>query len=133
MSNLGIGVMLHWLSSNEPTVTAVKSALNKKIKSVKLEGERLKFIFDDDSTLQLWDDGQSCCESRYMSTDDDITYYIGAKLTGFELKEAPEIENEWGSHEVQFLEVQTDKGVFTISSHNEHNGYYGGFAIVASV
>ena len=50
-------------------------------------------------------------------------------LLALELKEAPSQENEWGEHEVQFLEVTTSKGEFTMASHNEHNGYYGGFAI----
>jgi hypothetical protein len=32
-------------------------------------------------------------------------------------------------HEVAFLEVTTDRGVFQMKNHNEHNGYYGGFLI----
>ena len=38
-------------------------------------------------------------------------------------------EHNEDCHEVQFLEVKTSKGSFTMSSHNEHNGYYGGFSI----
>ena len=34
-------------------------------------------------------------------------------------------------HEVQFLEIKTDRGVLTMANHNEHNGWYGGFWIVA--
>jgi hypothetical protein len=34
-------------------------------------------------------------------------------------------------HETQFLIVDTTKGSFTIVNHNEHNGYYGGFGLVA--
>ena len=57
---------------------------------------------------------------------------IGYSEKDFELKDAPDIEDEWGEvHEVQFLDVKTDKGVFQMSSHNEHNGYYGGFWIIA--
>jgi hypothetical protein len=62
-----------------------------------------------------------------MRTDDDLNYFVGAKLTGGEIKDAPDVPDKYGYHEVQFLEIQTDRGVFTISSHNEHNGYYGGF------
>ena len=34
-------------------------------------------------------------------------------------------------HEIQFLDVKTSKGVFQISNHNVHNGYYGGFWVIA--
>lgn len=133
MSNLGISVMLNMLTSNEPTVTAVRASIGKEIKSVNLENEELRFVFTDDTNLYLWDDGQSCCESRYMRTDDNLQDFIGAKVISFELKDAPEIEDKYGSHEVQFLEVKTDKGSFVMSNHNEHNGYYGGFAIKAKL
>ena len=43
-----------------------------------------------------------------------------------------DVEEEYETHEVQFLEIKTSKGIFTMSTHNEHNGYYGGFAIVVS-
>lgn len=36
-------------------------------------------------------------------------------------------------HEVQFLHVKTSKGSFAVSNHNEHNGYYGGFNVEASL
>lgn len=136
MSNLGMGVMLNMLGGNEDTVNALKASLNKKIKLAWLdqEADRLKIRFDDDSVLSLWDAGQSCCEHRYMRTDDNLNDYTGHTLIDIELKNAPDEEDEYGEvHEVQFLEIKTDKGVFTMSNHNEHNGYYGGFAIVASL
>ena len=34
-------------------------------------------------------------------------------------------------HEIQFLDVKTDKGIFQMANNNEHNGYYGGFLIEA--
>lgn len=128
---LGIGVMIQTLGGNEETVNAVKSALGKTIDTVKLEDNELVFKFTDSTGLKLYDDGQSCCEHRYMETADDLSEFSGAKLLDFELKDAPEIEDEYGAHEVQFLDVKTDNGVFTMSNHNEHNGYYGGFWIVA--
>lgn len=98
------------------------------------DDEALHFIFEDGTKLRLFDDGQLCCESRYMRTDDNLKEYVGAKLLGAEIKDAPCIPMEVGEeHEVQFLEVQTDKGFFTMSSHNEHNGYYGGISITAKV
>jgi hypothetical protein len=68
-----------------------------------------------------------------MSSDDDLSHYVGATLVGVELKDGPEEEGEYGEvHEIQFMEVQTSAGSFTVVSHNEHNGYYGGIAIRAS-
>lgn len=64
-----------------------------------------------------------------MHTDDDIQAFIGAKLQDAEVREAPEIEDEWDVHEVAFLVITTNKGTFTIETHNEHNGYYGDFRI----
>ena len=132
-NNLGMGVMLGMLGGNAETVNAIKSSLNKTIKKVYLADDKLQFEFEDETKLELWDAGQSCCESRYMVTADDLTEYWGAKLLDFELKDAPEVEDKYGSHEVQFLDVKTDEGVFQLANHNEHNGYYGGFYVKASI
>jgi hypothetical protein len=133
MSQNGMGVMLGILGGNEETVNTVKSSLNKTIEKVWLDEEtdRLNFKFTDCSGMCLFDNGQSCCESRYMATADDLTEYADAKLLDVELKDAPDQEDEYGTHEVQFLDVKTDKGVFQMANHNEHNGYYGGFWLVA--
>lgn len=131
----GIGVMLGMLGGNKETVNAAKSSLGKIIKKVWLDEEnnKLNFKFEDNSTLEMWDDGQSCCEVRYMRTDDDLTEYSGAKILDFELKYAPnQYDDHDEVHEIQFLDVKTDKGTFQIVNHNEHNGYYGGFWIVAT-
>lgn len=66
MSNLGLGVMLGLLQSNETTVNAIKQSLGKEIKSILLQDKQLSITLSDDSTLHLYDDGQSCCETRYM-------------------------------------------------------------------
>jgi len=131
--SLGIGVMLGSLGGNSETVKAVKESIGKVIKSIELIDNVLVLRFADRYRLSLWDDGQSCCEVRYMETDDILTEYEGATLLDFELKEAPEQKAEYDVHEVQFLDVKTDKGVITFSNHNEHNGYYGGFWIVAKL
>lgn len=133
MSRNGMGVMLGILLGNEETVSTVKSSLNKTIEKVWLDEEtdRLNFKFTDGTGMYLFDDGQSCCEHRYMVTADDLNEYADAKLLDVELKDAPDQEDEYGVHEVQFLDVKTDKGVFQMANHNEHNGYYGGFWLVA--
>lgn len=131
--SLGIGVMLGSLGGNKETVEAIKTSLNKTIASVYLDEDKLCFIFSDESKLILWDDGQSCCENRYMATSDDLSEYTDSILLDFELKNAPNIDDEYGEHEVQFLDVVTNKGTFQMANHNEHNGYYGGFWIKASL
>lgn len=127
--NLGIGVVIQQIIQSSSTESP-SLPLGKTISNIALEEQSLTLKFTDGSTVFFADQGQSCCESRYMSCDDDLPCYVGAKFTGAELKEAPNLECDYDNeHEVQFLEIQTDRGVFTISNHNEHNGYYGGFLI----
>lgn len=91
----------------------------------------LEVRFTDGTGIGFTDDGQQCCEARYMSVDgDDLSEFVGAKYVEAFVKDGPEIEYEYGVHEVQFLEIRTSKGSITVSAHNEHNGYYGGFDIV---
>lgn len=133
MKNLGLGVILNSLYQTTDSADAFAGAIGKTIADLTLgNDDALHFVFSDGSKLKLFDDGQSCCESRYMRTDDELSDYVGAKLLGAEIKEAPNIDAEYERHEVEFLEVKTDKGVFTMASHNEHNGYYGGFSISAA-
>ena len=133
MENLGMGVMLGILGGNEETVNSIKSSLNKTIENVKLDGDDLTFLFTDNTKLTIWDGGQSCCESRYMTTDDNLSDFNGAVLLDLELKSADDIDNGWEVHEIQFLDVKTSNGVFTMVNHNEHIGYYGGFYVKAKL
>ena len=135
MSQLGMGVMLNHLSGNANSVKAFKNAIGNKISKVSISesGDILNLYFEKDTGVRFRDEGQSCCEHRYMDTDDNLEDFVGAKLLDAEIREAPEQQDECGeTHEVEFLDIKTDKGVFTISNHNEHNGYYGGFAIEVS-
>jgi hypothetical protein len=137
-----MGVMLGMLGGNADSVATFTGAVGKTIAALRLgDDDALYFEFSDGSKMRLSDEGQSCCEHRYMRTDDNLADYVGAKLLGAEIKEAPNEADEADEadehevhevHEVQFLEVQTDRGVFTMASHNEHNGYYGGFWIQAA-
>jgi hypothetical protein len=133
MGNLGMGVMLGILGGNEETVDSIKSSLNKIIETVKLDGDDLVIQFTDSTKLIIWDGGQSCCESRYMTTDDDLSYYNGSTLLDLELKSVVHEDHDYDVHEIQFLDVKTSKGVFTMVNHNEHYGYYGGFYIQAKL
>lgn len=133
MSRLGLSVMIGASSDDGSSAQAIHQAIGKTIVTLSLgDDEALHFVFSDGSKLKLYDDGQSCCEIRYMRTDDNLDEFVGAELRGFEIKAASApVEDGWDCHEIQFLEVLTSKGSFVMSSHNEHNGYYGGFWIVA--
>lgn len=135
MSTFEVDEMIQMLGGNRKSVEAFSGCLGKTIAALKLsDDDALHFVFTDGSKLKISDEGQSCCENRYMSTDDDLSEFIGAKLLGAAIKDAPDVDDyEWGLHEVQFLEVKTDRGVFTMASHNEHNGYYGGFSVRCAV
>lgn len=128
----GLGVMIANMAGNGDSVEAFKEALGKKIAVVKLNGDELQFTMEDGYRFGLYDDGQSCCERRYMVCDDDLASFAGATLMDGEVASAPDDDGgNDDAHEVQFLRVHTDKGVIVCSNHNEHNGYYGGFAIRA--
>ena len=131
--SLGIGVMLNMMSSNQETLNALSHSIGKEIMSIQIENEELKILLSDEKVLLIWDDGQSCCEYRYMRTDDELDSFIGEKIVDFELKDADIICGKYCDHEIQFLEIKTDKSVITFSNHNEHNGYYGGFSIKAKL
>jgi hypothetical protein len=135
MTQLGMCTLLGLLEGNESTVRAIQASLGKVITGVTLFNNTLTLAFADDTTLAMFDAGQSCCESRYMTTDDDLSGFIGATLVNVELADAPPpqaTENNWDEHDVQFLRILTDQGVLVMANHNEHNGYYGGFALEAT-
>lgn len=135
MGQPGFTVMVNQLFDADRGQTAFAAAIGKTISELQLgeEDTGLHFVFDDGSRLRIFDDGQSCCEHRYMRTDDDLNSFVGAKLIDAEIKDGPEEKGEYDDvHEVQFLEIKTDKGSFVMSSHNEHNGYYGGFWLRAA-
>lgn len=130
--HLGMGVMIGMLSGNKEAVETIQASLGKTIANLELkEDDRLYFTFTDGSGMVVFDDGQSCCESRYMRTDDRLSDALGAVLLNLEVRDGPVESGDYGSHDIQFLLVTTRKSVLTFSSHNEHNGYYGGFWIVA--
>ena len=131
--NLGVGVMVKMIFGDRDTGRVIQESVGKEIKSIVLEEEELTIVFDD-SRLVLWDDGQSCCELRYMHTDDKLSDFIGSEFLGAEIRDGPDEEDEYSDvKESQFLVIDTSIGQFTIVNYNEHNGYYGGFAIAGRI
>lgn len=103
--------------------------LNQQILSASMTEENIELKLSDGKTIRIFDGGQSCCESRYMRTDDDIQSLVGHQLLRLEVKDGPDLEGGNECHEQQFLEIGTEIGSVTIANHNEHNGYYGGFSL----
>ena len=101
-------------------------------------GNPLHIKFTDLTSIVIRDRAQICCESRWMSTDDDLEYYQGANLLGARVAPVPDADyddyddyvNE--VHEQVFFIIKTTKGEFTMVNHNSHNGYYSGFDVCVS-
>lgn len=111
----------------------ISAYYGKKITSVELTKEdQLKFIFSDGSGLLVFDNDDQCCEKRYLHVDDALTYYNGADLLAFEIRDGQFVELQFEVHQTQFLLVHTSKGVFTVVAHNENNGEYCGFQLAFS-
>lgn len=129
MSNLGLGVMIDYLAG-QPNKKASDLWIGKKIKSATMNSNSLKIEFKGAPPMRLIDDGQSCCEHRYMTCDDDLSILEGAEFLGITEKEHKSTDGEYGdSHEIVFVDFVTSKGTVTVCTHNKHNGYYGGFSL----
>lgn len=115
-----------------------KSYVGKTVQSARIvhsyvKDEELHITCDDGTVVRVVDDGQICCEYRYITCDDDLDCLIGGTLIDIMEKEVAIGEDEYHEneeyHEIAFVEIQTTKGCATIATHNEHNGYYGGFSL----
>lgn len=130
----GLGYNLQMLSGHSEALKAYQGAIGKTIKTMQVDdsyndGDGGLFIhFSDGTAIVFYDDARSCCELRYLHTDDDLTSFAGATFTGIELRDGGnEGDDETdGVHEWMFVYVNTSKGVATLETHNQHNGYYGG-------
>ena len=125
--SLGMGAMLHALGGGSDE-SASKYA-GRVIKSASIDDEKMLITFEDDITIKIWDDGQSCCESRYMTCDDDVKSLVGGKLLKIEAQEGESKDEDYDVHEWVFVEVATENDHIKFCTHNEHNGYYGGFGL----
>lgn len=81
----------------------------------------------------LIDNGQSCCESfGIITSEDDHAPFIGAELREVRLtdralnqKRVDDSGYYDDSGGIQFVDFDTDRGVFQLAVYNAHNGYYG--------
>jgi hypothetical protein len=112
-----------------------KDCFGKTIASVEMENDTLILHFTDKTNLSIWDGGQSCCEHRYMTCDDDLSSYDNAKLVSIKTESVNDVPDDYEDdrHEIMFLRIYTDNGVIVCQTHNKHNGYYGGFDLATTV
>jgi len=128
-----MGVLLRLLGPDDGSADAIKGALGKKIIAFELKENNIKIRLEGIGELVITDEGQSCCETRWISTDDDLGSVVGGNLLEINIVDAgePTVGKTDDVHEMQFLNVKTSRGVIVFQTHNEHNGYYGGFSIAA--
>lgn len=130
---IGLGAMIHYLgrgSEHDPA-----KFYGRKIKKAFIENDKFVIEFTDKSQISIWDNGQSCCESRFMTCDDDPSSLKGGKLIKVEVKEFKSSDDDdYYCHDQCFVEIATDKkGFVTLVNHNQHNGYYGGFGLTVTL
>lgn len=134
--SIGMGVMINVLfGDSRDSTSAIETAVGMTIRKAEMvgDGDGAIVLTFDGGTLTIKDEGRSCCESRYLTCDDNLDNLIGDALVSVEEREGPTSDDdEWGEvHETAFVVITTDKGAATVATHNEHNGYYGGFWMVA--
>lgn len=115
----------------QESIETFQAHKEKEIRDLGIIDDALLFTFTDDTCMKLSDGGQDCCEHRWMHTDDNLSDFIGAILQGADVREGSTTHENGKPKESQFLIVSTSKGQFTVVNYNKHNGYYGGFSVVA--
>lgn len=109
---------------------AAEAIVGQTILKVELEADTI-YIRTPAGTLSIMDDGQLCCEQRFITTDDDLALKGGIVR---ELVLEPVVgvdSDESGVHAVAFLRLVTSLGVAVFCTHNIHNGCYEGFNVQA--
>lgn len=101
-----------------------------KVIKTYFKNDVISIFLENGINLLIKDDAQHCCEKRYMTTSDDINSIVGENLLNIFVKNCNKIESDCKVYEIAFLEIKTDKQSITFESHNEHNGYYGGFNLM---
>lgn len=112
--------------------------IGSRIKSVEFkpqvmgEIDSIFITLHDDSVLRLYDDGQSCCEHRYMEVQSDLQWFENAMFLDAKVVSVHSTdEDDYGFTEVHVLNIFTSVGVIVVVNYNSHNGYYGGFSMRA--
>jgi hypothetical protein len=109
-----------------------QKAVGKIISDAYLADDYVTVKFTDGSRLDIYDGGQSCCEHRYITSDDDLYSAIGEEFVGISEGHYESGGSEDYCHDMMFVYLQTNRDSYSFCTHNEHNGYYGGFSVNCS-
>jgi hypothetical protein len=90
------------------------------------------------------EDGQQCCEAYgCLTTEDDLSQFIGSDLIGVTTTDTSlntkeldlkldKILGDYRNENSMFVNIETTNGTFQIVVYNDHNGYYGHDTIIIS-
>lgn len=90
--------------------------------------EELIVRFTNGFSLHILDAGQDCCEERTLTCDDDLEGLAGSRLLTVTVSGVAKEEEDGEEHEMAFVIIQFSTYAITLTTHNRHNGYYGGIA-----
>ena len=84
--------------------------------------------FEDNKKIILFDDNRQSSESRFIHSDDDLSWHMGSVFQGIQIKNIKDTRDEYDcKHEIQFVHVLTETDILVVETHNVHEGHYGGF------
>lgn len=112
-----------------PALTGVIARAEMGKRDVPYGEDALILGMADGREILVFDARQCCCEHRYTHCDENLHQYVGRELLGLlTVAELPTVDDA-EVHESQQVEVHTSVGPLCIVTHNEHDGYYGGFDV----
>jgi hypothetical protein len=104
-----------------------------RLGNARFADDTLFLVFEDGRQYSIRDARQHCCENRYAVCDDDLSSVTGRKIVLCETRGVDGPGQGGEKHEIEFFVLQLDDGsAITLATHNEHNGYYGGFNVVVN-
>ncbi len=105
-----------------------------RIEKASFDGGSILLDMGNDIVIEIYDDRQSCCEKRYLNVHSDELQTLGGDtLRSIGVKWTTQKDDAGDYHEVAFCEIRTEDNTVSFSTHNEHNGYYGGFDLRVEV
>lgn len=131
MNSLRLGVTI---GNNAASYDAFAEGVGQKIARLWLDEDagRLRFEFENGYRMSIADETDVCYEchsvSRYMTTDDDLSAFVGATLENAETRNG---NNPDALHEVRLIVVTTSAGQFVCTAHKEYLVTEGDFKIRA--
>lgn len=96
-----------------------------------LEYDGYKITTSENVYYILISNDQICCEGfGYICSEDDFNKFINSELKDFTLTNTKcdtlKYDDEYISEdEIQFVNLETSKGLLQFAVYNSHNGYYG--------